>query len=563
MILTAFGLISLFAILAIGGIMPKRSSPRRFSGSFSKDQSDAIYVSVIDSIRSSESGSLVASCCDAAIEFVKKGDRVSFERLMSFDAYGASGYDEYYLVSQIQAFFKKRADLDLGIDTAGEAMATFFRSESICCAMNRALDDKSSDNYFRRAHLLFQMSRKITSILGEIPTYDEIPFGFGPGANVGCKKYTSVRMKLSADATSTVGAFSLLQGDAHMSQTWPGLNKIKAVRGSSWTTVPKTAVTDRAINIEPIVNSYLQKGFGSVIRSRLARAGINLNDQTANQRLARYGSTHGTLATIDLSMASDTIAYNLVRDLLPLPWFDALDACRSPITEMPDGKFVILQKFSSMGNGYTFELESLIFYALLLVVCGSDSTISVYGDDLICPSEYYADVVAALELCGFIPNSAKSFGVGPFRESCGKDYWDGIDVRPVYCKEKMSVKEIYRLHNFFLRNKRLEYLCPVLLSFLDKGESIYGPDGFGDGHLVTDELHYTADKRGWDGKFVKFKTWQSMPTVYVSTRAGDYGAFLYLTRHGCEDPVSPKSLYTERSTVDWYRKRTLYARIKT
>lgn len=544
--------------------MPLRSTVRRrFSQSFSKAESDAVYREVIAAIRQTVDNEMAVSCCDAAIEFIQKGDRVSFERLMAFDAYGAGNYQTYYQVCQIQALFKKRSDLALGIDTAGEALATFYRSERICRGMNRSLDDRTSADYGRRATLIFQMSRKISSILGTVPSLDEIPFGFGPGANVGCSKNTSVRMKLTSDATSTVGAASLFQRVSHMSQTWPGLLKPVAVRGSSWTTVPKTALTDRAINIEPIINSYLQKGFGSVIRSRLYEAGIDLNDQTINQRLARLGSITGNLATIDLSMASDTVAYNLVRDLLPWDWFELLDSCRSSMTLMPDGKWVILEKFSSMGNGYTFELESLIFYSLLLVVCDGSPEVSVYGDDLICPSEKYSEVVSALELIGFIPNSAKSFGVGPFRESCGKDYWEGVDVRPVFCKEKMSVKEIYRLHNFFKRTLVMEFLCPVLLGFLRKEEVITGPDGFGDGHLITDELTYVSDRRGWDGRFVKFKTWQSMPNIVMSTRKGDYGAFLYLTRNGCSEQVSVKTLYTERSQVDWYRKRTLYVRVST
>lgn len=544
--------------------MPLRSTiRRRFSQSFTKAESDAVYSTMIAAIHQNARNQEVALCCEAALKFVRCGDRVSFEQIMAYDAYSAGCREAYYQMVQVQSLFKKRKDLCLGIDTAGEALATFYRSEKICKEMNRALDDKTHPQYGERATLLFQMSRKISSILGPAPTLEDIPFGFGPGANVGCSKNTSVRMKLSADATSTVGAASLFQRVEHMSQTWPGLNKPVAVRGSSWTTVPKTALTDRAINIEPIINSYLQKGFGSVIRSRLFDAGIDLNDQTVNQHLARLGSLYGHLATIDLSMASDTVSYNLVRDLLPWDWFEYLDSCRSPMTQMPDGTWKILEKFSSMGNGYTFELESLIFYSLLLVVCGGSPNVSVYGDDLICPSEKYSEVIHALELIGFIPNSAKSFGTGLFRESCGKDYWEGVDVRPVFCKEKMSIKEIYRLHNFFKRTLVMEYLCPVLLSFLNKDELHFGPEGFGDGHLITDELTYVSDKRGWDGRFVKFKTWQSMPNIVMSSRKGDYGAFLYLTRNGCTEKVSVKTLYTERSQVDWYRLRTLYVRVRT
>jgi len=97
------------------------------------------------------------------------------------------------------------------------------------------------------------------------------------------------------------------------------------------------------------------------------------------------------------------------------------------------GTWFKLEKFSSMGNGFTFELETLIFSALarsLVAARGLDpSVVRCYGDDLIVPAECYSDVVAGLKMFGFSPNMKKTFGEGPFRESCGGDYWRGVPVR--------------------------------------------------------------------------------------------------------------------------------------
>jgi len=228
----------------------------------------------------------------------------------------------------------------------------------------------------------------------------------------------------------------------------------KIVPGNKLDYVPKNYKSDRTIAKEPSMNMFIQKGFGSVIRKRLKRKGINLNDQSTNQFLAGLGSVTGSLATIDLSMASDCVSVELVRFLLPRDWFDGLDACRSKSGVDESGRIVTYQKFSSMGNGFTFELESLIFWAIVSSVCdirytgiGRES-ISVYGDDIICPSAAARDVLRVLAVCGFEANLDKTFYEGPFRESCGKHYHNGHDVTPFYWKKSINdLHSLVVLHN--------------------------------------------------------------------------------------------------------------------
>jgi hypothetical protein len=90
-----------------------------------------------------------------------------------------------------------------------------------------------------------------------------------------------------------------------------------------------------------------------------------------------------------------------------------------------------------MGNGFTFELESLIFASLAFAAGAGDDgrTFTVFGDDIIVQTDVAAEVLALLRYCGFETNDRKTFVKGPFRESCGGDYFNGVLVTPHYVKE--------------------------------------------------------------------------------------------------------------------------------
>jgi hypothetical protein len=292
-------------------------------------------------------------------------------------------------------------------------------------------------------------------------------------------------------------------------------SEFSIVDGNKMVTVPKDAFTDRVICIEPTGNIYVQKGLGQVLRRRLRAAGVDLDDQTHNQRLARIGSITGSLCTIDLKSASDSVSIGLVKAVLPVRWYNCLTDLRSTCTRLPDGTWRLNEKFSSMGNGYTFELESLIFYAILKATCPADSVISAYGDDLVAPSDQYAAIVSNLEACGFTVNLSKSFYNGPFRESCGKHYFLGQDVTPIYQKkglhglEGLTLEaELYAACNRLIRWMRRIYgdsfdcddccgVCAetlrlILRSFIPRYRI---PEGYGDGGLIANSYPFSV-RRG-------------------------------------------------------------------
>lgn len=227
---------------------------------------------------------------------------------------------------------------------------------------------------------------------------------------------------------------------------------------SQITTVPKSVDTDRTIAIEPVLNVFLQLGVDQVIRRRLlARWNYNLNDQSVNQNLAKEASCSNRYATIDLSGASDTISLKICEMLLPPAWYNLLLDLRTPKGDL-DGTVARFDKISSMGNGFTFALESLIFGALARCAMRRSGQIgesAVYGDDIIIPVGAVPFLFSLLDLCGFTINKEKSFVDGPFKESCGCDSYLGYDVRPVFLKHEIkTVSDLFYLHNVFVEKEQ-------------------------------------------------------------------------------------------------------------
>jgi hypothetical protein len=390
-----------------------------------------------------------------------------FERECDPNAYGDSdSFGRDYLLSVAFSKFDDEKSSRAKVDAA---MEKFFLAEDRCSDTNSRLyssADLRLPNFKSARDVLYVARQKIAGLLGDFSWNEaERGFGFGPGATTRLRRDRSTLLhKISGRPEATFNNAAAARAVLQHNRLWEelalnepgGEGPIKLVRANRVTTVPKNAKTDRVIAIEPDLNIYIQKGIGAMIRHRLRRVGIDLNDQTLNQRLARIGSITGKLATVDLSMASDTVSKAIVEELLPSDWLQALEQCRSPFGVLPSGTEILYRKFSSMGNGYTFELESLIFWALcsaLTSLSGEmDAVVGVYGDDLIVPVGIYADLERLLEYCGFSFNRKKSFAHGPFRESCGKHYFLGCDVSPFYVrKQPRRLTDAFLLHNNVIR----------------------------------------------------------------------------------------------------------------
>lgn len=234
--------------------------------------------------------------------------------------------------------------------------------------------------------------------------------------------------------------------------------QMEEVSGSMMFTVNKKTEIDRVACKEPEINMFLQRCVGQHLKGRLLKNGIDLRDQTVNQELAKVAVQRG-LATVDLSAASDSISAQLVREFLPNDWFEFLDDIRVKQVEIPEtfnGECFThdLEMFSSMGNGFTFELETLIFWAITRAVSyysGVKGRISVYGDDIICPTGIVPRLQRLFHFFGFRLNEDKSFWSGEFRESCGYHYHGPVDVTPFYLRGPLrDMQSLIRLLNQLL-----------------------------------------------------------------------------------------------------------------
>jgi hypothetical protein len=243
------------------------------------------------------------------------------------------------------------------------------------------------------------------------------------------------------------------------------------------TPVPKTDKTPRIIAEEPTAVQYCQQALfhrlvdgienGSKLPPPYGGKSCNLGgwfvgfeDQETNRFLARKGSHDGSLATLDLSEASDRVLNEHV--LLLFERFprlsEAIQATRSEKARVPGHGVITLAKFSSMGSALCFPVEAMVFSTIVLCAIayerkvpmdrtflnGMRGIVRVYGDDIVVPVDCVQRVIQFLELFGLKVNRDKSFWNGKFRESCGGDYFAGEWVTPVRLRKELprSLKDV-------------------------------------------------------------------------------------------------------------------------
>lgn len=413
---------------------------------------------------------------------------------------------EHFQSHQVASLIRKYPWTSPTLDPKGTAIKKFLRAERKCRRVNRkvrlwAHEGLRLSPYKRRRHTdsVRVMRDFIKSVLGpfNLELVQE-KCDFSGGANIGVHgNATNIYQKLQgSDWSVTRPALSyalqalwnnsstrhaILPGDIVCYDKQLFADRVRAkvvyVDYNKLSTVSKTAKTERTIAVEPVLNGFLQHGVDRYMRARLKIFGIDLSKQSRNSYLAQRGSemweTANPWVTIDLANASGSISDMLVKLLLPSSWYEYLDAIRSACYKMQGTDVSVrYESFVSMGNGFCFPLESLIFAAFCKAAGSSD--FAVYGDDIIVRRNDALYLMELLSYFGFETNAEKSFVTGPFRESCGADWYAGEDVRPcVVDKQIDSLSRLYAVHNGTLRNRLSTDLLQVLRRKLR--ESI--PDG--------------------------------------------------------------------------------------
>jgi len=432
---------------------------------------------------------------DVLPKYIDDPSRESLEAwLQHFDiqdptAVGSVG--KYYLLSQAKALVAKYAYSVPGLEDWAEERAweKFIATEQKCKEVNESIRagsvDLSQDDIQR-------MRGFIAHILGDCPSYEELSseLAFGPGAALGIHgQATSSYRKLLAGKWSVSGAsrdYARVFAHAHPqflevlvdpqeylrdeNAFYRAFNQqVDIVDHNNVLFVPKTTLTRRSIAVEPLLNNWLQTAVDVAMRRRLKSAGNDLQDQVPNQRMAWEGSfdLEDGFCTIDLSSASDSISTNLVKLLLPDDWFYLLSRLRSPSFKYK-GVSHSYEKFCSMGNGFCFPLQTLIFLSVCSACEGGRIAVDyrAYGDDIIVRKSKFLAVSDLLGRCGFTLNKKKTFASGVFRESCGGDYWQGVDVRPAELESLSSLSEVFVFHNLLRRSDMCEMYMSSVKEYL-------------------------------------------------------------------------------------------------
>lgn len=423
---------------------------------------------------------------------------------------------QYHLAALASDWLRKYPGLPVKVDPEIEAKKSWFQSEKECGLQNQRAPALRADVKL----LLDVASEFVATVLGACPL--DLTPAFGPGATASDPaKRTTVLDKVTSRPTVTSEATAVLplwvgtawershlDSDNYKKDSYNSL----IVEGNTFFTVPKTALTHRGCAKGPSINVAYQLAVGQCMRKRLLSFGLDLaKGQDRHQALAKAGSKDGTLVTLDSERASDTMSTSTVRSLLSKAgfWPDLLETLREPKTYI-DGQWVCLEKFSAMGCGYTFELETLVFLSICYAVAWSyhiggdfpqpfhgetpwslvrNGSITVYGDDVIVPTFMGRDVAAVLGELGFTINLKKSYFEGQFRESCGGDYFNGIAVETAKLeKEPSEPADWFSIHNL-VKSRFVDcYPCldgknvlNVIKNQLPRQyRSMYGPTYLGD-----------------------------------------------------------------------------------
>jgi len=348
--------------------------------------------------------------------------------------------------------------------------------------------------------------------------------------------------------------------------------------------VPKTAKGPRLIASEPTSHMWCQQGllsfFEDRIKTVIGRDFIDLKDQSKSGDLVLRASLDRSLATVDLSDASDRLTCWTVERIFRgnSSLLNALHAARTryvrdDISNVPS--FLKPKKFASQGTAVTFPVQSIVFLCIALgasldgevswrTIKQLRGKVRVYGDDIIIPVHGYERLLRIMDALQLKVNKAKSFVRGHFRESCGVDGYKGYDVTPV--KPKTLVADspascqavLDTSNNLF--NKGLFYAsdsCRTLLpARIRRGIRIKGRNDAGSVGLASfcgsDESHLT---KRWNHRLHReeVRVWTIRVRTRKETHEGWSALLEFFSRKHNPEQARVVSEYADSRSVreDW------------
>jgi hypothetical protein len=304
--------------------------------------------------------------------------------------------------------------------------------------------------------LLDNTRRHVQSVLHRFRPRDIVP-SHGPGAVTTSKERWQHRYDTIEAVYPYSDWFSLYYNRDHLAM-WEDLQYGAHIEAKV-IAVPKDTRGPRLICVHPAEAIWIQQGLRRELERAIAlprtswgpwpKGHVHFDDQSVNGKIALLSSRSRRYATLDMKEASDRISEPLVQALFGAK-YKYFGCCRAQKFRIP--RLGSLQNltgdiysYAPMGNATTFPVQSLVFWAICVASLQRQGfhqpgAVFVFGDDIIIPAECAEAVVDDLESFGLLVNRTKSFWRGAFRESCGVDAFNGVDVTPVRWKTTIDAE---------------------------------------------------------------------------------------------------------------------------
>lgn len=367
-------------------------------------------------------------------------------------------YFLYNLFRKEEPFANKR---DVPVEVLRNSLAKFADSEWRCRVVNTCgrftTPIVDEDKIFFREAIRLARSWISSTMMDRWPQWERARYSSGASRNSSKMRAMSYLKEAgyseSGKMSGTKTALAIVAREIApaFGLHWP-YARVEQVNDCRFDFVHKTAKAVRFMALQPEYNLLAQSCVGDCIGDALLEVGIDLKDQSRNQSFAYSGSVRRDVATIDLSNSSDNIAMAHGEMFLSPRVFDLCMSTR--VTHASVGEVSHrLEKLAPMGNGFIFELQSLIYAGLAHAVTrlkgGRECDIAVYGDDIVVSTCCAVPLMDLMIHLGMEPNYEKSYwGEHPFRESCGEHFFAGRCVTPFYVKQPLEgLRALFRAVN--------------------------------------------------------------------------------------------------------------------
>jgi hypothetical protein len=472
--------------------------------------------------------------------------------------------DSIYAIRQLTLIFAK-IQLPCSDSRVADAFHGYVRCEQELKDW-KFRSDEEEKSFSRISRLLFQ---DVLLKMDELVYHNELVPRHGPGATSdkysGNQKYDLKTWSSRLEGLFPYGEFAVPNWRYSYRYDLVEILEPGKETPVKVISVPKTLRTPRIIAMEPAHVQYMQQALSQPLvemlesevvpgnnRQNLAKHFLGFRDQVPNRDLARRGSAQGDLATLDLSEASDRVHILHVGALchgFPSFW-EGLQVTRSTKAEVPELGLSLwsLNKYASMGSALCFPIEAMVFCTAVFMgieaqlkrplnrkdILSFRGKVRIYGDDIIVPVDSVYYVLDSLARLGFKVNVNKSFWRGKFRESCGGDFYDGEDVRPIRLtkefprsrKDSLKLKSLVEFRNHLYERglwKTASWLDEEVLGKLLPHYPIVEPTSSGLGRRSY--LPYKAEKIDDETQAPRVRAYVLKPRIPANA-ASEVGSLL-------------------------------------